>query len=209
MRSQWIIFFVFVATGPEALCQFRDKTSSQVQWNGLGFLGGANYVKGVPGNCGVYSSEHDRRSGTLSLAIDCKAEDHRITTGFVREHSAIKIVRESETHSFLRRDIYGYRDCNGNEYHFFKGKSFELINPGDEIPIYRTYSQRGKQRVARYFFTSTNGDILALKLDNFRDVFSDEPVFLEKLHILARNDFQLTRYLYLINLVWSNSQQNI
>ncbi len=209
MRCQWIIFLAFVTSGFEALCQFRDRASSQLQLSGVGFLGGTNYVTRMSDNCGIYSSEGDRRAGRLSLAIDCKSEEHKISSGFVREKSAIKIVREEETHSFLKRDIYGYRDCSGKEYHFFQGNSFELVNPGEAIPIYRTYRQRGKQRVTKYFFASMTGEIRPLTLEDLRIAFAEKPQFLEKLAILAENNFQLTRYLYLINRVWGNSMENI
>lgn len=195
-----ILLLASFIPGADAFAQFQQK-HSHVQWNGLGFIKGTNYFKGQREHCGVYSSEGDRQSGKLSLAINCRAENHKLKVGFVKDQSAIKIIREDETHSFLHRDIYGYRDCNGNEFHFFNGKAYELVNPGEEIPIYRDYRQKGKQRVARLYFATRSGDLKSLTFDNFKHEFSDEPLFLEKLHILARNNHELIKYLYLINRI--------
>jgi hypothetical protein len=51
------------------------------------------------------------------------------------------------------------------------------------------------------YFATRSGDLKSLTFDNFKHEFSDEPLFLEKLHILARNNHELIKYLYLINRV--------
>lgn len=209
MDAKWILLFVLMLASTGGFSQFHQKANSQVQWNSLSFFTGTNYLRGASGSCGIYSSASDRQQGKLSIAIDCRAEDHKIKLGFVRARSAIKIIREDEIQSFLQSDIHGYRDCNGNEYHFFDRKSYELVNPGEKIPIYRTYSQKGKQRTANYFFATRNGQLSSLKLANLRREFSDHPLFLEKLDVLAKNDFQLVKYLRAINLLYTDASRSL
>lgn len=207
MIAKWILLFVFASTFAHAQVQVRGEAHPRTPWKGFPFVKSVNNLDLLTtSTCGVYSNPDDRQSGTLTLAIDCKSEEHRIKSGFVRDKSAIKVIREEETLSFLKRDIYGYRDCTGKEYHFFEGKSYELVNPGESIAIYRIYEWRGKQRVAKHFFRKeSTGTVESLSLKNLEEEFSGEPLFLEKLSILAENDFQLIRYLYAIDRVRINS----
>lgn len=201
-----LAFFLLTAVQPVS-AQFSEKANSKVQWNGLGFIRGTNYHSHMGGHCGVYETDSDRKASTLSVAIDCKSEDHKLKTGFVKTSSAIRIIRDNKKENYLRRDLYGYRDCRGREYHFFDGKSYELVNPGEEISIYRVYEQKGKQRVAKLFFEAPSGEIKPLTLQSFRSEYSTQPEFLGKLQTLAHNDHQLVKYLHLINRVWANTAE--
>ena len=207
MAVRWILIFAFATTLTQAQIQLKGDAQSSVNLKGIPFVNSTNNLHLLATNtCGVYSNADDRRSGTLTFAIDCKLEEHKIKPGFVRDKSAIKIVRRKQIHSYLKSDLYGYRDCTGNEYHFFDGRSYQLINPGESIAIYRTFQWKGKQRVAKHFFEKkTTGTIEPLTLRNLREEFSGEPLFLERLAILAENDFQLVRYLYAINRLRMNS----
>jgi len=208
MTAKHIFILVLMGAASDVFSQLQERMNAHVQWNGLGFIKGTDYLRGVSSSCGVYNNERDRQEGKLSVAIDCNTEDHKIKPGFVRDKWAIKIIRKEETHNFLRQDIYGYRDCHGKEYHFFEGKRYELVTPGESIAIYRDYQQVGKRRVAKFFFRSDAGDLKPLTLENFAVEFSDEPLFLEKLHILARNNFELVKYLYVINRIRTNTSPN-
>ena len=203
MVSKWILLFVLAFIYTAAQSQISRETHSRAHWDGFGVIQRSGNFHGVTNTCGIYSTPADRRSGSLSLAIDCKSERHKIKSGFIGEKSAVKVIRGDKTQKFLRRDIYGYRDCQGNEYHFFGGKSYQLLNPGESIAMYRAFEWKGKQHVAKHFFrTASMDDIQPLTLRNLSNEFSAEPLFLEKLHLLAKNDFQLVRYLYAVNRVW-------
>lgn len=202
MVSKWILFFVLAFACTHAQSQISRETHSRAHWDGFGVLQRSGNFHGMTHTCGVYSTAHDRQAGTLSLAIDCKSERHKIKSGFIGDKSAIKVVRDDKTHKFLRRDIYGYRDCEGNEYHFHDGKSYQLLNPGESIAIYRVFEWKGKQQVTKHFFRSESmATIKPLTLRNLNNEFSAEPLFLKKLHILAKNDFLLVKYLYAVNRV--------
>ena len=208
MAVKWILLLIFATTLTHAQLQLKGEATSPAHWKGFPFIKDTNNLNLLATNtCGVYSSADDRQSGTLTFAIDCKSEEHKIKSGFVRDKSAIKIVRPKQTRSYLKKDLYGYRDCAGNEYHFYEGKSFQLISPGEAIAIYRIFDWRGKQRVAKHFFRKgSTGTLEPLTLRNLREEFAGEPLFLEKLSILAGNDFELIRYLYAINRVRMNTQ---
>ena len=210
MRSQWILIFVLSLAVSRAFPQSTGQARPHAYWNGFGVYEGLKPFSPLGKNCGIYDTHHDRRAGTLSLSIDCRAEEHTIRPAFVQDKSAIKVVRAGETRKYLKQDIYGYRDCKGGEYHFFDGKAYELVNPGESIAIYRLYEWRGKQRIARHFFQGdSHGTIRKLTLENLSDEFADEPVFLEKLSLLARNDFQLIRYMHAINRIRMDALRNI
>lgn len=202
MEAKWILLVLLAVTFTSAQSQISRESNGGVQLKGFGFFTGTKTAMPANRTCGIYETPDDQRAGTLSLAIACKSEAHRIKSGFVREKSAIKITRNEETFSFLRKDISGYRDCRGNEYHFFDGRSYELLNPGESIRIYRVFEWRGKQRIAQHFFGSKESHtVKPLTLESLRGDFSDEPGFLKKLHVLAKNDFQLIKYMYAIHRI--------
>jgi hypothetical protein len=197
MNRKWILLSVMAFSFANALSQ---DAHSRIHWKGLAFLGGAGEFKHSGNYCGIYRTASDLEAGTLSLAIDCKTEDHRLKPGFVRDQSAIKVVRDGESQNYLKREIHGYRDCRGNEFHFFDGKTYQLINPGETIRLYVVYKPNGKQRVAKYYFSTQSSESpIPLSLQNLRMAFSDEPAFLEKLDLLAKNNTQLIRHRSLIN----------
>ena len=208
MCTRWILVFS-LAFSTVGFCQLNDRTNSVVRWNGLGFIKGTQYLRAADDRCGIYSTADDRAAGKLSLAINCGVEDHKMKIGFVRENRAIKIERANESHRFLRRDIYGYRDCRGNEYHFYDGRSYELTNPGEPVAIYRVFERQGKRQVARFLFSYESSELKPLTLENLHDAFSDEPMFLEKLDRLAENNFQLIKCRSLINRVRQNAASGI
>lgn len=202
MKAKWMLLGLLAVTSTRVQCQISQESNTGVHLKGFGFFTGTNRVKASNRTCGVYVTPDDRTAGTLSVEIACKSETHRIRSAFVREKSAIKITRNEKTSSFLKTDIFGYRDCRGNEYHFFEGRSYELLNPGASIPIYRVFEWRGKQRMAQHFFSpKTSRTVKRLTLENISADFSDEPGFLDKLHMLAKNDFQLVKYLYAIHRI--------
>lgn len=207
MVSKWILLFVLAFAYEVAQSQISRETHPRAHWDGFGVIQRGGNFHGMTNTCGIYSTSDDRQSGTLSLAIDCKSESHKIKPGFMGDKSAIKVVRDDKTQKFLSSDIYGYRDCEGNEYHFYDGKRYHLLNPGESIAMYRTFEWKGKQLVAKHFFrTASMDDIESLTLRNLNNEFSGEPLFLEKLQLLAANDFQLIKYLFAVNRVWGEVQ---
>ena len=209
MVTNRYFLFLLAFTSTAAFSQYHQETHSRVSKEGFSFINGANDFNRLSANCGIYRTANDRQKGRLSLAIDCKSEDHRIKPGFIREKSTINVVRQERAYRYLKRDLYGYRDCRGREYHFFNGNSYQLVNPGESIAIYRVFEKVGKQQVVKYFFSSESTAVKPLTLENLRLTFVEEPLFLEKLHLLARNDFQLIKYLYAINRIRMNASQGV
>lgn len=205
MVAKWILSMVCVLVVTHAQAQFRHQPPSRGHLEGLNFIQDAGNLTRVSQTCGIYNTSHDLQSGTLSVAIDCLSENHRIQSGFIGDKSAIKVVRDEKTYRYRSNDIHGYRDCSGMEYHFFDGKRYQLINPGEDIPIYRTYQWIGKHRVAKHFFRRPSGAVKPLTLENLNAEFSEEPMFLEKLSQLAKNDFQLIRYMHALNRLRMNT----
>lgn len=208
MVVRFILVFLSSLLGTSVHAQFKQETGTRVPWKNFGFIKSSSSHHRSVKDCGIYSTAGDRTSGTLSLAIDCRSEDHRITSGFIGDRSAIKIVHNDKKIKYLKRDIYGYRDCHGNEYHFFDGRSYELINPGESLGIYRAFEWKGKQRVTKFFFArNSDAGVTPLTVKNLRAAFADEPAFLKKLELFAGNDFQLVKHLHVINRARLDAQQ--
>lgn len=202
MIAKSSLFFLFMVLPGVVICQSGRENSGNVPWRPFALYNAEGRIRPLTSDCGIYSTSEDRKIGKLSLAIDCSKESHRLKTGFVRDRSAIRIVRDDKTYDYLKSQLYGYRDCSGSEYHFYDGISYELVNPGEPISIYRTYVWVGKQRLTKYFYADqTSGNIRPLTLRNLETDFKDNDLFLEKLGQLAKNDFELIRFRHAINLI--------
>ncbi len=205
MKARRISVLVLAVCGFCAFAQPVEPSKTSAIWNSITAYQGTRYFDPAY-NCGIYKTPDDRQARTLSLAIQCGKEPHQLKQDFIQDLSAIKIVREGETRRYLKREIYGYRDCSGLEFHVFEGKPYELVNPGEYIPIYRSYEQIGRHRITKYFFSCEKVEaIQPLTLENLTLEFSEERQFLEKLYLLAENDFQLIKYRRAINRLRLNT----
>ena len=202
MIAKSSLFILFMVLPGVVICQSGRENSGNVPWSPLALYNAEGKIRPLNSGCGIYSTSEDRKIGQLSFSIDCSNESHRLKKGFVGDRSAIRIVRQDKTYDYLKSQLYGYRDCSGSEYHFYDGKSYELVNPGEPIAIYRTYAWAGKQRLTKYFYAhQRSGPIKSLTLRNLESDFKGDALFLEKLGQLAKNDFELIRFRHAINLI--------
>ncbi len=196
------LFLLLMVPAGAGFGQSGQESGGKVSWKPFTLYNGEGKIRPLQRDCGIYRTSEDRQARTLSVMIDCQNESHSLKTGFIRDQSAIRVVRDTKIFRYLKDDLYGYRDCSGNEYHFFNGKSYELVNPGKAIAIYRTYVWVGKRRLTKYFYTSANtGIVKPLSLSNLEADFKEDTNFLTKLRQLAKNDLELIRFRHAIHLI--------
>jgi hypothetical protein len=93
--------------------------------------------------------------------------------------------------------IYGYRNQEGTVYRYFRNIPYEILNPTEELLLYRQYSinSKGAETTFTYSFSATaNDSIIPLTLYNLKTVFSNDWVLYELIDLHFKQDKDLLTY---------------
>ncbi len=140
----------------------------------------------------------------------CTADDFRRnqlcysgTEVKIRIHEVIKKNRVSVTtrdsaFTLLKKQLFGYRDPSGHDYRFFQNESYFILNPGEEILLYKRTKGTGLRDsplTDTYFFSkTTDSEILPLTLYQLRLAFSDNPEIENQIAFYFRSDEELIQF---------------
>ena len=171
------------------------------------------YLVTLAQNSGVYLSAADFKSGKLAYAIDCKTEKHKIKLNEFFGKDYITVVHNKQPHKLIKKDIFGYRDCNDITYRFVgNDRDYAIMNPKEEILLYVLQIPGSKNSPAQtyYFFSrSADGEVKELMLTNLRNAFPDNHKFHDMLdsELGSGNLAEYDSYhkVYKVNRIYSNS----
>lgn len=146
---------------------------------------------------GVYMTASDFATGKLTYAIDCSREKHKIKLNEFLNLSYITVVHNNETHNLTKKEIFGYKDCDGVAYRFINDGHFVILNPTEEILIYKHTkgASKNQQAVTHYYFSVVGSDTVArLTLENLKKLFPDNHKFHDSLDGAFKSDDELIKY---------------
>ncbi len=106
---------------------------------------------------GIYKTAEDFQNRKLSYAINYKTEKHKIKNNLLFNNAEIKVIHEGTTYTLDKSNTYGYRSTKGEEYRFVDNKEYKILNPGEQIIIYKYVEVKpGKEivKVDNYFFST-------------------------------------------------------
>ena len=109
-------------------------------------------------------------------------------------------VKSNDTVVHLSKDsIYGYRCKTGETYRFYKGKTYEILNQGEDILLYQfeqisTYSKNPYKKIEYFFSKEYHTDLIPLTLSNLNKNFTDSRTFMMFLELYFKFDYDLTEY---------------
>ena len=83
---------------------------------------------------GIYTSAADFMQNKLSYGFDSANHNNRLILYSTFNSSKVQIISNGERKSFLKKDIYGYRD-NGMDYRVFDGEDFLIVDTADFFPL--------------------------------------------------------------------------
>lgn len=166
---------------------------------GLATVAYAQIQKGV--KSGVYLTSRDFLSQKLTQEAVCGEEKHIIRLNDFLEKSYIEVICKDKKEKYEKSQIYGYRDCSGNDYRFFDNKHVQIVEAG-QLYIYSflvyTHSSSTKERATAtyeyYFSIGPEGKIQPLSLDNLKSAFPDNHKFHDLLDTYFRNSGFLGEY---------------
>jgi hypothetical protein len=163
---------------------------------------------------GIYLTASDFASGKLAYSIDCSKEKHKIKPNEFLNKNFITVIHNKQSHDLLKRDIFGYKDCSDVAYRFVGNSHYTILNPTEEILLYKHTLIGSKNQPAQthyYFSLSGSGEVLKLTLTNLKSAIPDNHKFHDALDIEFKSDDELTDYdsfhkIYKINRLYSNNK---
>jgi len=169
-----------------------------------------SYAKGQGG---IYMNVTDYRNNTLTYEAGCQQKFKIHLHDFFGNTSSFTISEEGNKHTLQKKEVYGYRDCNGDIYRFYSNAAYKIVDAGN-IYIYtqeRNVTQtKGFKVVNDYFFsTSPDGIIFNLSIDNLVNAYKGNEKFLDRLENF--NDdvtaYEARHKMFKINYLYLRSQK--
>lgn len=165
---------------------------------------------------GVYVSVADFESGKLTYAVDCSKEKQAIQVHEFLGKEYITVIHHKESHKLLKKEVYGYRDCNGAVYRLGVDKHYRVMNPTEKILLYAIEMPwtKGQGAYTFYYFSRSAGDdIYDLTLENLKRAFPDNHKFHDALDAQFSSGLHLALYdsfhrMYKVNRLYLNSLEN-
>ena len=188
------------------------------------------FILFISGNCfsqttsrtivysGIYKTSRDFKEGRLSYTVNCDSSSGKIKLDHFFSSKYVSVTRNKTKYKLRKDSVFGYRDCKGYDYRFFKNYNYEYqIAEAKSIVIYvvllpdQSFSGKGIKLVKSYFFSKTlNSDILPLSLSNLKMVFADNVKFCNMLDGESNSDKDISIYdeahkMYRINYLLTQS----
>lgn len=145
----------------------------------------------------MYNNAADFKSGKLTYEINCSTEKHKIKLNEFLSKDYITVIHDKQPHNLVKKEIFGYKDCNGLTYRFIDNIQFEILNPTEEILIFKHVKAASKNQQAEihYYFGLVGSDQVAkLTLDNLKLAFADSHKLHDALDAEFKSDYELTLY---------------
>ena len=164
---------------------------------------------------GIYLSAADFLAARLEHPIDCRTARHIIDRHTVLRNSYIDVEHEGQHFRHEKRDIFGYRDCDGRDIRFVDGAEYVVVEAG---PIYIYTSERiehqGKpyRRVTIFSFgTAPDSALFPLTVANLKRAYPGERQFQVLIDAAAQRGDDLTAYdevrkTYRLNLLFAQAR---
>ena len=148
-------------------------------------------------NSGVYLSASDFASGKLTYGINCSTEKHKIMLNEFLNQDYITVVHDKQSHKLLKKEIFGYKDCDNITYRFAEKSHYVILNPTEQILLYKHTIKGSKNQPAEvhyYFSVSGTGEVQALTLVNLKKAFPENHKLHDALDAEFKSDDQLSEY---------------
>ncbi len=112
--------------------------------------------------------------------------------------SDVKVVLGDSTFRFNKDSIFGYRDENKINYRFYHTKTYQILNPTEEILLYcitTNVDPKSNHFEFTYFFSiNASASISPLTKFNLKRAFPNDSNFHELIDIYFNNDLDLLSY---------------
>lgn len=169
----------------------------------LTFAANAQDNNSLKNQSGVYKTFADFQAKKLDLAVDVTKAKHKIKVHEFFNKSEIDIIHsDNKKYTFKKKDIYGVRDLDGNDFRFYDDKEYQIAQV-DIIFVYTKPTDYivggGKNQqtkhITEYFFSKTGESaILKLTMDNVKKAFPENHKLHDALDAMFKSESELVQY---------------
>jgi hypothetical protein len=132
---------------------------------------------------GIYLTSKD----FLNRKVTFASKHTRIRLHEVLNKATIVVKTKDSTYTYFKDSIFGYHDKEGNDFRFYHGKIYPIINPAETILIYKVSNvtvQKGQLKMYSYFFSKdAHSKIFPLTMNHILDEFNDNKAYTNNLEI--------------------------
>ena len=168
---------------------------------------------------GIYLTPEDFQNNKLIEEEECKKDhqDFKKHDFFTRE--SFDVIYKGKKKTFLKKDIFAYRDCNDKTWRFYDNKEYEVVEKLD-IYIYKLSKVvlngiTVEKDAVFYFSKGLKGRIRQLTNDNLKDTFSENKTFCRLVDEDLKSDipekaahsYDFTHKMYKVNYLYSQSKK--
>ncbi len=145
---------------------------------------------------GLYLTAYDFSNHKLSFA---KGENkkYKIKIHDYSFHAHIKVTCGDSVYHFSKDSVFGYRE-NEVTHRFYKGDTYSILNPAENILIYKLMvSAKTKYEAAVYsyhFSKDANSPIYSLTTKNLEACFETNTSFIKLMDVHFKSDRELLEY---------------
>lgn len=164
---------------------------------------------------GVYVSADDYKNNKLADEVECKKNSKETFKKHdVFAKSSFVVVNKGVKKTYLKKDIYGYRDCDNRVWRFYDNHEYEILE-ANNIYIYTiekiVINGIAVERDLIYYFSDgANGEIKKLTTANLKTTYPNNQTLTNILdtYIKTNQDirgFDATRNTYIANYLYSEA----
>jgi hypothetical protein len=144
-------------------------------------------------HCGLYLTAQDFSNGKLSY----QSRNTQIRPHELFRKNTIKVKYNHSVFVYEKKNIFGYADKDGS-YRFVDNRSFSIVNPGEQILLYKITSGTGLKNspIVETFYFSKDADsaVQLLTIHNLLSAFANNPSFTKLIEICFTRDSELQEY---------------
>jgi hypothetical protein len=147
---------------------------------------------------GLYITGNDFISNKLSFTKS-NTTDCKIKSGLASGSPFLKFKYKDSIFRIEKEKFFGYKDKTGIVFRFYNGISYEILNPGEEILLYKTEKNIGTPKypelLVNYYFSKDAGSpIEKLSLNTVLSSFQSDPAFSNLIELHFRSDNELMEF---------------
>ena len=175
---------------------------------------------GQKDSSGIYKTADDFQQRKLSYAVNCKTEKHKINPNVFFKGAEVNVKHQNNVYTFKKREVFGYRTCEGKEYKFVDDKEYSILNPSEFLIIYMyqhpAHSGKDVSKAMyqpKYFFSkNATSPLQDLTKANLKAAFQANHKFHDALDAQIQEDKGLYEYdsfhkMYKINWLLKNNNK--
>ena len=130
---------------------------------------------------GIYLTAEDYQNNKLIEEEECKKDQAEFKKHDFFTRESFEVIYKGKKKTFLKSNIFAYRDCNNKTWRFFNNKEYEIVEKLD-IYVYKLSKivLNGitvEKDPVFYFSKGLKGEIKQLTIDNLKATFAENKQF--------------------------------